>query len=173
MIWGLAYAAVGVLMIGWASFNWLRARMSRKWPATIGQVRGSTDTSSETFGGPVTTWRRPRYLYEVSHKLFTGSREYFGDESLAKSRAELLLDGISPGARVPVYYNPRRPDDAVLNTSTHPKMRVVAVAGAALIAFAPVINWLEHHPSALHGTPIDWVAIGVAVTVVSAFMQRR
>ena len=110
--------ALGATTAGWAGRTVWRVWRARRWPAAAGHVvafefgehRGAKGSRYHTFG--------VQYRYAVGGAPFEGRRVGFG---VLHEAADLALAGrgggaapVRPGAPVAVYYDPRRPGEAVL-----------------------------------------------------------
>src|SRR5262245_43264574 len=113
----LALAGIGLLT--WWLVSRRRAAASQSWPSAQAQM---TTASIHTFQqrdneGTTTMYHEPKveYTYTVGGQTYTGKRIAFGAvASTDRSKAEQALGRYTPSAAIDVYYNPQRPQDAVL-----------------------------------------------------------
>ena len=92
------------------------AMASSTWRPTKGLVLKSyLDESSPDDGGDVTHSAHVRYSYKIASNRYESTRlTYRPTSGLMFSDALSLLDGITQGREVAVFYNPRNPSRAVL-----------------------------------------------------------
>jgi len=116
-----------LVMIGVVAFavlyKWLQVRQAASWPQTTGKVVVSTSErrSVGTFddsreggkGEEVRNFARIVYEYQVSGQKLRASRVSIG-EDLGNFMVEETIARYPVGKVVTVYYNPRRPKEAVL-----------------------------------------------------------
>jgi hypothetical protein len=111
--------AVFVLFKKWQLSQQVNASLS--WPQTTGEITASalSEESSGTYDSPNRTYRANiRYRYKVGSRLLSGDKICVGGQlqlSL-RGKAEAYLRQYPQGKSVTVYYNPRNPSDAVLET---------------------------------------------------------
>lgn len=119
----LVYVAAFALVAHKAWHFWL-GRQSRSWPSVMGTViearivgrrsrapAGAPGKGDEYFGVEV------RYDYEVRGKKYIGTRLSFGDDDFPDYDSAIhALHGVAAGRAVQVYYDPLRPQRAVLRT---------------------------------------------------------
>lgn len=105
---GILVTALGVRVAG-------DMRASRDWPSTAGTVEAADVTmrsegnENKRFGAQV------RYRYEVAGRAYTGERVSFESGlSPVRGLAEAAVARYAPGSTVRVFYDPARPDRAVL-----------------------------------------------------------
>jgi hypothetical protein len=90
-------------------------RASRDWPSTSGTVEAarvamqSEGNERKLFGAQVS------YRYEVDGRRYTGERISFeSGPSPNRGLAEAIVQRYAPGSTVRVFYDPARPERAVL-----------------------------------------------------------
>lgn len=103
-----------VLGLGFSTFllwTLIRQHQSRRWPTTAGEILDSGLDEDSDGWGP-----RVRYAYIVKEKRYTSDRLYFylSTQSSAKD-ARKHLSPYPVGKAVTVYYDPREPQQAVLD----------------------------------------------------------
>lgn len=137
-ILALGLLALGIYLIYAALSSRKKAVSSQGWPSVSGTItRADVEQSTTTDAdGDTTTWYTPvvEYDYEVLGKPFHGKRAAFGAASSyssdAKARATLAV--YQPGASVPVFYNPLKPEEAVLEQKARSTNGMLA-AGIILV----------------------------------------
>lgn len=122
VLMALAVMGVGVLGgYGALSFAWTDLQAwwgyfaSRRWPAARGRIDQATITA-------IRTHRAIRYVPEVRYTFQLAGQTYVGErltfmswsEWMMQEEAERALAPYPPGAAVEVRYDPRRPQNAVL-----------------------------------------------------------
>jgi hypothetical protein len=134
----LVTALIGLLLFLFGFWRYRKLRASRSWPSTIGTVTGTdveTQTDSGSGGEPASTGYYPvvHYSYWVGQQSYTGHRIGLasrGHQNLR--RAQQVLAAWPAGAQVQVYYNPQRPDEAVLQRKDSTGI-VFMVLGAVIV----------------------------------------
>jgi len=103
---------VGLSAYGWPIFQ--NARVSENWPSTQGQIINSTLTESTDEDG-TTYYADVTFDYVVDDHRHIGDEVSFGQYgSSDRSHAQATVDRYINKARVVVYYDPARPETAVL-----------------------------------------------------------
>src|SRR5688500_614732 len=93
---------------------------TRDWAtgsATIVEAKVDAQRGMTSGGGSATTFYPVvRYDYEVDGRIYRGTQRVLGDEVSkgVRSWAERDIAAYQPGMRVPVYYDPADPRQAVL-----------------------------------------------------------
>jgi LPXTG-motif cell wall-anchored protein len=85
-----------------------------RWPATKGRVISATLIRMRDRDGQMTAEPRITYEYTVNRQVYRSTRVKFG----FKPRATLTVARYPAGNVVDVYYNPVKPEDAVLERET-------------------------------------------------------
>jgi len=123
MIFGLVFAAVGVLVAVIGLSTLAEANASASWPTIKGAVVSSdvekkTSTRSRKKKRESSTSYRAvvRYEYTVGDKQHTSGRISFGGTSTSMGAAKELVGRYPKGAEVDVYYDPDDPEQAVLES---------------------------------------------------------
>lgn len=125
----LIFIIIGVVLIFIYFRNRMLVQASQGWPAVQGEVveswvsrRDSTDSD-----GDVSSRYYPeiRYRYQVMGHEHLGEKITFGPRyGGARSKAEKVAARYPAGTNVMVYYQPDRPDNAVLERSV-PRMLLI------------------------------------------------
>jgi hypothetical protein len=115
ILFGLTLGAIA----GWFVFRDRRQRRAAlSWPATTGRIVESRVEPKTLPGDRPTIRFAPRIAYEyaVHDRAYRSERIAFADAfwSLAPQGAAATVARYPAGAEVTVYYNPRRPEEAVL-----------------------------------------------------------
>jgi Protein of unknown function (DUF3592) len=89
----------------------IRQHESKHWPTTTGKILESNlDGDSDGWFPHV------RYAYTVNKKYYMHDRLYFYDNNSSSKREALRhLSPYPIGQTVTIYYNPRKPEDSVLD----------------------------------------------------------
>ena len=126
---------IGAFLTGLAVRNALRGYASRGWPHVPGWIIRSfvrVDTDSE---GGVSYTPQVEYEYNVAGTPYRGTELRYGQTGYStREGAERAIGACTPGASVPVFFNPRRPATAVLVPTR--SRRNVLIAGAGLVFLA-------------------------------------
>lgn len=107
----------GVVFIGLAVLQALKARRAASWPTVQGVVVEShVESVRRRSNNRTTTSYFPRvtYQYRVNLQEYTGKEIGFGAESTSSGKAERVLAQYAQGAPVTVFYDPEDPAKAVL-----------------------------------------------------------
>ena len=179
---------VGVVVVA-AVYKYMQVTQAARWPETTGKVVVSTseqrkvgtfdDTREGGKGEEVRNFAKIVYEYEVSGQKLRASRVSIG-EDMGNFMVEETIARYPVGAVVTVYYNPRRPKEAVLEREL-PKgvfgcviwgvVISLAVVYGAFFGFNQVSIFLEHR---INNAPfvIALTTMGL-VTLLFAFVQRK
>jgi hypothetical protein len=164
---GIAVIVIGIGLT-FFGFNMLnKAKESVNWPTTTGKITYAnvkrtikrTSSNRDRDGvsvnvGPVTvgTGGDRRYVYypEIKYEYTVDNQKYIGKKiSLAskshksKHSAQKIIDKYSLGTNVNVYYNPKKPQDALLVTGVTLGsyipiiVGIIFTIGGAVAAFKP------------------------------------
>jgi hypothetical protein len=111
----VVFGGVGIGLGIWGWNVLTDARASESWPTTEGQVISSeVDHSSDAEGGD-SYQPQISYRYEVDDQTYEADRIRFGQNSYSSSRqAEAEANRYPVGRQVEVFYEPGRPENAVL-----------------------------------------------------------
>jgi Protein of unknown function (DUF3592) len=110
-IGGFIAIVIGVCSGAYLVWSLIVQRGSKRWLQTTGEMLES-NVEEDSDG-----WRpRVRYSYVVQGKRYANERLYFHLSNSSTERAATKhLSPYPVGKTVPVYYNPRHPEDAVLD----------------------------------------------------------
>ncbi len=136
---GMFFFLVG----GLVCFSGVRSRQlenaSRSWPSIPGQVT-SAEMKVETInfrtrlGGPSTDYRPLiRYEYVIEGIRYQNDQITFGAIKMDKANAEAKLASYPVGSTVTVYYNPKKPDQAVLEHTDTGSILFILVGAVGLV----------------------------------------
>ena len=127
----------GILMAGWAFFDWHNARVSPAWPTVQGRIVRSV------ISVPAQRTRRHRwywhvqYRYTVDAQEYTGWRTHFGC-TVPASVARRIVGRFPVDAGVTVYHHPSRPGRSVLM----PGVNKYSVRGFAIAPICWAMAWV-------------------------------
>lgn len=134
----------GVGLIGWLMLR--RARASRRWPSVEGRVLASGIAESGpsgrlgSGGHGRTATLRVSYAYEVDGSPFQSSRVSFHDAvTKSPAYARSIAERYPAGSPVRVYYDPSRPDQAVLDRTAGCAAYLFLFVGGVLFAVGAVL----------------------------------
>ena len=147
--WRTKLVASGVLILGAGLFGLSRMGIDTShWPSVEGtiidsQVRSSSSHDRDTRTTTVSYIIKLRYEYVVADKRYEGSNRNLTFDAVAKSASEreMELERTSKypvGGRIRVYYDPRKPSRAVLDTS--PASASTKVAFSLLVFMGAVFG---------------------------------
>lgn len=114
------------------------ALASRSWPSVTGVIRiaeVSSKTNRSSSGSSSTTWYiHLAAAYNVNGEEYETGNVYFGFGGGSGDASAMRLEELryKPGARVPVYYDPREPSRAVLRPGFDLDVLGLPVAGLAI-----------------------------------------
>jgi hypothetical protein len=118
LIFALVFAGAGLFALVRGFIDFRTSKASRDWPSVEGQVTMATvemKTDSDEDG--TTTKYSPRvvYTYAIVGQQYTSDQVVPGARlwHTSRTRAEAKL-AYQTGQQVTVYYNPNKPDQAVL-----------------------------------------------------------
>ncbi|MBN1316445.1 MAG: DUF3592 domain-containing protein [Anaerolineales bacterium] len=116
----LIIGGLGVFLIVYSVRSRKKAEASQTWPSATGriteaEIKESTSTDDDDVTR-VTYYPAVRYEYQVDDQVYTGKRISFGGivSSSSRSKAETELARYPVDGEVTVYYNPEKPEEAVL-----------------------------------------------------------
>ena len=114
----LIVAAVGVYIIISAFISRSKANASLNWSGTQGTVTESIVRKKESYdsdNGTSTTYSpHVRYAYTVNQQPFESERIHFGSGKTSRKAAEEVIGRYPAGSTVMAYYDPLKPEQAVL-----------------------------------------------------------
>jgi len=98
-------------------WNRARARLSRNWPQVDGYIESNRIYEYQDWLVP---WRRVSrlkitYRYTIDACDYVGHRVQFGFQLISPEIGKTLVARFAIGAQAPVRYDPKAPDDAVLD----------------------------------------------------------
>lgn len=134
----LGLLALGIYLIYAAISSRNKAKNSQGWPSVTGTITRSDIESSRSTDseGETTTWHTPvvEYDYEVLGTKYHGKRTAFGATTnyATEAKAREALAAFPNGQAVAVYYNPLKPDEAVLEQKARATNGMLA-AGIVLV----------------------------------------
>ena len=134
----MAVIASGLIGSGFiARTLYLRSKVqaSQNWPQVMGTITESS-VQEDSRGEGTNYEPRVEYEYSVNGVHYTGNRIGFTPNSYVRSRrAKQDIDPFPVNASVPVYFDPERPDQAVL-VRYAPNMILGVTAGIIFLAIA-------------------------------------
>ena len=123
----------GLAATAWGAFEMARRQQARHWPQVQGEVRHARLEAVAAGNGGVCFRLRVSYRYFVDGNALLGDRIRFGAEELFDSlwEAESVLTRYEAGKTIAVRYDPRRPEEAVLDVDEIDGFAFAAAGGAA------------------------------------------
>ena len=117
LILALLFGAAAIGLLLWSLRGQRKAQASLRWPATTGTVLKS-DVQSDNTASDTSIIYYPvvEYAYKVNGQSYQGSRIRFGPVTgrSAPGPSQETVAKYPAGAHVAVYFDPDRPDEAVL-----------------------------------------------------------
>lgn len=118
----LILSVVGLFSIGSALRSKRLANTSQTWQGTQGRVIASEikkSTSNDRDYGQSTSYEAiVRYTYSVAGKEYTGERVSFGVKNSSEKLASETVAHYPVNTSVTVFYDPRKPQQAVLDQAS-------------------------------------------------------
>lgn len=121
-----------------------KAGASQSWPSAAGTVKVSTvrEGTSTDDDNRISTYYYPsvEYEYSVAGQTYTGKNIHFGGVAGYGNPGQVqpILSSYPVGASVPVYYNPAKPSEAVLERKAGGS-KFLLVAGIVLLGICLII----------------------------------
>lgn len=133
----LVLSAVGVFLVIAAIVNIRKANASQGWNGVQGKITESyvrRQESSDGEGGTSTSYYPEiRYTYSVMGVEYQGKNIAFGMKSSSRKSAQALVEKYPAETSVIVYYNPQKPQQAVLERRSSSGWLQIVI-GMALLA---------------------------------------
>jgi len=135
----LILSVVGLFALGSALRSKRLANASQSWQGTQGKViesRVEKRTSTDTTDGHSSTSYDAivLYKYSVMGKEYSGDRVAFGVKNTNPGPANEVIKRYPVDTQVMVYYNPKKPGEAVLERSSNSGWAQIVVAIALFVA---------------------------------------
>lgn len=138
-LFALVFCGIGLALVAPGAIALWRASASAAWPATAGTIVMGRDTLGSTLPDG-----RLVYAYDVAGRRYYGNRRRFGQvgSPSGSDAAEAVAARYPRGRAVPVRYDPRRPDLAVLEPGVSTEAYLLPGAGLAFLLFgAAALRW--------------------------------
>jgi hypothetical protein len=119
LVLGVVFLGTGVWRLGGAVAAIVGWRAAQRWCETRGTIaHAAVRAVWERTSGQTLDWRSwwadVGYDYVVDGQSYRGQRVAFGYRGLSRAGAEDVVARFPTGASVPVWYDPARPERAVL-----------------------------------------------------------
>jgi hypothetical protein len=194
---GWLFMAMFALMIptsiaGMIVYKMGEVRRASRWPSAPGRIVACKTRKVHTKqrGGAPSVGNVPdiTYVYTVDGVEHRGKRISIGEIKPDSPEVEAALDRYQVGRAGPVFYNPAKPDEAVLERDPPASAGVMyAIAGGVMLAglavvvaftrIGEIIEWLQPHfpPGAIVHAFLFFVACGfvAALAVISNLAEAR
>lgn len=136
-LFALALGGLGIVLIVLYLRNKKKAKESESWPFTEGEVVANDVRIDEIDDEDFTRVRyipQVRFEYQVDGQSYTGKRISYGSDPSFNSRQKALdfLNQFPVGNPVRVFYNPEKPQEAVLSQELR-KMTAGLIVGIVLV----------------------------------------
>jgi hypothetical protein len=100
----------------WQLFKYFSGFKSQSWPATLALIKSVSIDGRDQGDGDIAYYVNVEYSYRVRGKNYTSTRLTYSETTqLSHERASALINGLGPGIETNAFYNPSRPDIAVLH----------------------------------------------------------
>ncbi|WP_128920046.1 DUF3592 domain-containing protein [Bradyrhizobium nanningense] len=191
-VYAMLLAPLGLLLVAAIVKTW-QAREARSWPqapgkvvtsvAEVREVRVSDDDREEGYRLEKRNFANVTYEYAVGGRKLRCNRISIG-EDLGNFQVAEKLAKYPAGSIVTVYYNPRHPDQAVLERDlpkglwgclgTGTAIVLVIVFGSAF-GFKQSYDFLAHHIGRpdLAGLVVGFGAFGLAIALMGLAVRRQ
>ena len=127
----LILGALGVFLIVFNLRSKKKAQASLSWSSTSGkvtkaEVKQGQGVEDEDGYSRTIYYPAVEYEYQPGEQVFTGQKISFGGKRtyVSKAKAAADLSQFPVGGQVPVYYNPAKPEEAVLERKAKNHRRV-------------------------------------------------
>jgi len=191
------FMAVFAMMIptsiaGMIVYKMSEVRRASRWPSAAGRIVASKarKVNTKQSGGAPSIGNVPdiTYVYAVDGVEYRGKRISIGEIKPDSPEVEAALERYQVGRAGAVFYNPAKPDEAVLERDPPASPGVMyAIAGGVMLVglvvvfgftqAADVIAWLQPHfpPGAVVHAFLFFVACGfvASVAVISNLAETR
>ena len=154
IIMALFFMAIPVSIAGVVLWKGIQVRHAAAWPSTRGRItrsklraqhhRQSADVTKVSNTADV------EFEFALGDRVFRGTRIAIGE--IAEGRLEETLNHYSVGAMVPVYYDPKNPENAVLERdSPLPVAWLYVIAAGVFLAGLAVLAFFWNVSAILDG----------------------
>jgi hypothetical protein len=134
----LILSVVGLFALGSALRSKRLANVSQSWQGTQGQVIASDinkSTSNDSDYGHSTSYEAIiRYTYSVMGKDYTGERVNFGIRNTSEKSARETVARYPINTSVTVFYNPDKPEQAVMEQASSSGWLQIVIGIALFVA---------------------------------------
>lgn len=132
-----ACTLIGVAFLATGIYQRRKVRMSQDWPQTVGSVTDARVLDEPSQDG-TNYFVQLQYAYTANGAAYTGKRIGFSRRLYSrKKRALKELERYPLNASVTVYFNPEKPEDAVL-VRNYPESVVLLGGGILFLALVVV-----------------------------------
>jgi hypothetical protein len=192
LVYAMLLAPLALILIAAIVKTW-QAREAQSWPQVSGkvvtsvaelrEVRVSDDEREDGYRMESRNFANVTYEYSVSGRKLSCNRISIG-EDLGNFQVAEKLAKYPAGSIVTVYYNPRHPDQAVLERDL-PKglwgclgigsAIVVAIIFGSAFGLNQSYNWLAHHVGRpdLAGMVVGFGAFGLVIALMGWAVRRQ
>ncbi|WFU79947.1 DUF3592 domain-containing protein [Bradyrhizobium sp. CIAT3101] len=192
LVYAMLLAPLALILIAAIVKTW-QAREARSWPqvsgkvvtsvAEVREVRVSDDEREDGYRMESRNFANVAYEYSVSGRKLSCNRISIG-EDLGNFQVAEKLAKYPAGSIVMVYYNPRHPDQAVLERDL-PKglwgclgigsAIVVAIIFGSAFGLNQSYAWLAHHIGRpdLAGMVVGFGAFGLVIALMAWAVRRQ
>ena len=136
---------IGASFLRTALGKWARAMRSKRWPTVEGRIVScGFGSHSPSEDGAEIRFAKIEYRYSVDGAEHVGSRISFADLSHTGAAAESYVKHHPVGLRVPVHYDPLRPEDSLLEPGVRVQVFVRICFALAVFGTGAVLVFAFH-----------------------------
>ncbi|MCE9615315.1 MAG: DUF3592 domain-containing protein [Lentisphaerae bacterium] len=150
MLASLPFLAIGIVFIMHGAWRMHLADASMGWPNVKGTIVSSDVTEGTALDGASKYYPHITFRYVVDGLTYESDQYTFGQRSsMNELYAQGLVDGFARNSEATVYYNPDRPEQAVLQVGDSTGLRIRIGTGAALLVIGALVwgrSWVRRAP---------------------------
>jgi len=130
---------IGIILIFRFTYIFILSKKSKDWKKTEGEIVNSKVQKTNDDG--VIYKAVIRYKYTIGEKVYFSNRVFYGDNTWSNfsKSAKTLVNKYPKGEKALVYYNPKHPNQSVLETGVHSVIYWVLFGGVLLLFISAVM----------------------------------
>ena len=136
------FMLIGVALVGLGVWTLIKSLRTERWPVTDGVIQSAEQKTHSGHDG-ATYSAAVTYTYRVAGVSYEGSKISIGQMSSSADYARRILSRYPVGKKVPVYYSPTNPTEAVLETGIHGGTWICFGVGTAFVLFAALFLQIQ------------------------------
>ena len=142
----IVLVVIGAFITSFTLLAVKRGKQSEQWQKCEGKVVSAEVEEERRYdpedGTSVYYYPRVHYEYQVGDKTYQGKKLKMLEASMSKKKANETIASFSTGSTVEVYYDPQKPEQAVLQPGTQKFSYVFLVVGMLCILAGLVMAFL-------------------------------